>query len=301
MQMTESNGAETLDMWTDDFQKLVIFVWHYIMSTTSGSCRSKCFAHLNGAAICAKQQITSDQPSCKHYVNSVLKSSFPNWCMWLTEVQTLLRPSAQLQGWIAQHTSWTQCCIPHLGKPAENDLSGEEVSARIDSTKSLVTYFKQTHLQNRLEKTLKASVETRCNSLCTMLDSISSQYEGIRTLLEQRGEENRLNCINTETLSHIVAFLARFKEATKALEASKLQPFTWQLCGWSSSDVTFHQQSDTVIAERKMPHSFEWQVSAASPAQAYNVLASQAEKPEAACRPKWSDEHSQRSTTSCER
>ncbi|KAL2088169.1 hypothetical protein ACEWY4_016997 [Coilia grayii] len=54
-----------------------------------------------------------------------------------------------------------------------------------------------------------------------MLDSISCQYEAIRVLLEERGEEDRLTPISRETLLEIVAFLARFKEATKALEASK--------------------------------------------------------------------------------
>ncbi|KAK7149299.1 hypothetical protein R3I94_008813 [Phoxinus phoxinus] len=54
-----------------------------------------------------------------------------------------------------------------------------------------------------------------------MLDSISSQYKAIRALLEERDEEHRLNCMSKDTLHDIVNFLARFKEATKALEASK--------------------------------------------------------------------------------
>ena len=66
-----------------------------------------------------------------------------------------------------------------------------------------------------------ASVETCWNSLHTMLESISSQYEDVRALLEERGEETRLSNLSTETLSDVVAFLARFKDATKALEASK--------------------------------------------------------------------------------
>lgn len=100
-------------------------------------------------------------------------------------------------------------------------MYGEEVTAIIDSAKSLVTYFKQSNLQARLKKTLKNSVETRWNSLHTMLESISSQYEDIHTLLEERGEVDRLTNLDEEVLSDFVAFLERFKEATKALEASK--------------------------------------------------------------------------------
>lgn len=106
-------------------------------------------------------------------------------------------------------------------KLSQEDVYGEEVTTMIDSAKSLVTYFKQTNLQARLKKTLKASVETRWNSQHTMLESISSQYEDIRTLLEERGEVGRLTNLDAEALSDIVAFLGRFKEATKALEASK--------------------------------------------------------------------------------
>ncbi|KAG1968300.1 membrane-spanning 4-domains subfamily A member 8-like [Pimephales promelas] len=46
-------------------------------------------------------------------------------------------------------------------------------------------------------------------------------YEDIRTLLEERGEVDRLTNLDGEVLSDFVAFLVRFKEATKALGASK--------------------------------------------------------------------------------
>ncbi|KAK1887913.1 Zinc finger protein 618 [Dissostichus eleginoides] len=54
-----------------------------------------------------------------------------------------------------------------------------------------------------------------------MLESISCQYEDVRALLLERGEEGRLNDLSEETLNAMVMFLQRFKEATKALEASK--------------------------------------------------------------------------------
>lgn len=65
----------------------------------------------------------------------------------------------------------------------------------------------QSNLQTRLKKTLKTSVETRWNSLHTMLESISSQYEDIRTLLEERGEVDRLTDLDKEALSDTVTFL----------------------------------------------------------------------------------------------
>jgi len=108
-----------------------------------------------------------------------------------------------------------------IGKPSQEDAFGEEVTTLVTGARSLVTYFKQTSLQNLLKKTLKASVETRWNSVHTMLESISCQYEDVRSLLLERGEEGRLNDLSEDTLNAMVMFLQRFKEATKALEASK--------------------------------------------------------------------------------
>lgn len=60
----------------------VISVSLCIISTTSGSWLRESFVHLSGTVHYAKWQITSDQPSYKHYVNTLLMSSSPNWCMW---------------------------------------------------------------------------------------------------------------------------------------------------------------------------------------------------------------------------
>lgn len=54
---------------------------------------------------------------------------------------------------------------------------------------------------------LKASVETYWNSQHIMLAFISSQYEDIRTHLEERQEVARLTNLNEEALTDIVAFL----------------------------------------------------------------------------------------------
>ncbi|KAJ4919149.1 hypothetical protein JOQ06_024339 [Pogonophryne albipinna] len=54
-----------------------------------------------------------------------------------------------------------------------------------------------------------------------MLEWISCQYEDVCALLLEKGEEGRLNDLSEDTLNAMVMFLQRFKEATKALEASK--------------------------------------------------------------------------------
>ena len=79
----------------------------------------------------------------------MLRSFSPNWCMWLTSANIVaaLRSVTRLS--CAAHILKT---VLHtmLRKPAEDDVFG--VSAFLDSAKFLVTYFKQTDLQNRLKK-----------------------------------------------------------------------------------------------------------------------------------------------------
>jgi len=58
--------------------------------------------------------------------------------------------------------------------------------------KSLVTYFKQTSLNSKLEKSLKQESETRWNSKLEMLESINDQYEAITSLLIDKDEVDRL-------------------------------------------------------------------------------------------------------------
>jgi hypothetical protein len=54
--------------------------------------------------------------------------------------------------------------------------------------KSLVTYFKQSSLYSRLEKSLKQESESRWNSKLEMLESVYDQFETITNLLDEKDE-----------------------------------------------------------------------------------------------------------------
>jgi hypothetical protein len=87
--------------------------------------------------------------------------------------------------------------------------------------KSLVTYFKQSSLNSKLEKSLKQESETRWNSKLAMLESIHNQFEAIRNILIEKDEENRIENIDLNILQSLITFLRKFRKASEFLEGSK--------------------------------------------------------------------------------
>ena len=91
----------------------------------------------------------------------------------------------------------------------------------IRECKSLVTYFKHSSLNSKLEKSLKQEVETRWNSKLEMLESINDQFEEISNLLLKRDELGKIENIDSNILQILINFLKKFQEASNFLEGSK--------------------------------------------------------------------------------
>ena len=220
-QLTESNAAVTLDMWTDDYKKIGYLgvTFHCINKKWELVERVLCTAEWDSAL---RKTADNLKPAIIQALRKYNLDEFYSKLVYVTDrgsnIVAALRAVTRLS--CAAHILST---VLHtvLGKKSPDDLFHEEVTAVIEASKSLVTYFKQTTLQNRLKKTLKACVETRWNSLHTMLDSILSQYDDVGDILAERGEQNRLINLSRDVLGDLVSFLARFRDATKALEASK--------------------------------------------------------------------------------
>jgi hypothetical protein len=87
--------------------------------------------------------------------------------------------------------------------------------------KSLVTYFKQSSLYSRLEKSLKQESESRWNSKLEMLESVYDQFETITNLLDEKDELHRIENIDLNVLQILINFLKKFREASNFLEGSK--------------------------------------------------------------------------------
>lgn len=85
----------------------------------------------------------------------------------------------------------------------------------------MVTYFKHSNLNSKLDKTLKQEVETRWNSKLEMLKSINDQFEAITELLSEKNELERIQNIDQSILQILVNFLTKFQEASDFLEGSK--------------------------------------------------------------------------------
>jgi len=91
----------------------------------------------------------------------------------------------------------------------------------IKECKSLVTYFKQSSLNSKLNKSLKQESETRWNSKLEMLESINDQFDLITNILIERDEECKLEKIDINIVQILIKFLSKFREASDFLEGSK--------------------------------------------------------------------------------
>ena len=129
----------------------------------------------------------------------------------------------------------------------------------IEGCKSLVTYFKQSSLYCRLEKSLKQESESRWNSKLEMLESISDQFEMIYDLLTEKDQLERVEIIDITIVEILINFLKKFHEASECLEASKYPTIHLVLpwyktllihCQISSSDDEILKQIKLVVNQK---------------------------------------------------
>lgn len=131
--------------------------------------------------------------------------------------------------------------------------------------KSLVTYFKQTSLNSKLKKSLKQESETRWNSKLEMLESINDQFEEITSLLTDKDELHRIECINFNILQTLINFLRKFREASDFLEGSKYPtlhmviPWYKTLMNYCKSDILDNEILTQIkyVVEQKMKNKIK--------------------------------------------
>ena len=85
------------------------------------------------------------------------------------------------------------------------------------SVKSLVKYFKQSDLNSKLDYTLKQDVCVRWNTQLIMLESYLKSMNGVKELLEERGELYRIEDIDEKLLRELCEFLKPFQECSESL------------------------------------------------------------------------------------
>ncbi|KAK3926013.1 Transposable element Hobo transposase [Frankliniella fusca] len=98
-----------------------------------------------------------------------------------------------------------------------------EILLLIKEAKELVQYMKSTGLASLLKKRVMQEVETRWNSIHTMLFSVLESYDEIVAVLAQHGEDpadSRMQRINRDQLLWLSDFLQEFKAETKTLEGN---------------------------------------------------------------------------------
>lgn len=207
-------GAITLDMWTEDFRK------------NSYLCMTIHYVNENWDLIDRVLHTTLWDSSLKKTgdnIKSLIMQNLEKFDI-SEEFQNLTYVTDRGPNMIAalKNNVRLSCTAHILNNILEKTMDrNTQFSDMINASKSLVKFFKQSGLQNKLTKSLKASVETRWNSSFSMLKSIADVYSEVKELLSQRREESKLIEIRQPCLLKLISFLEKFKIASDEIEATK--------------------------------------------------------------------------------
>jgi len=99
----------------------------------------------------------------------------------------------------------------HTFEKLKNLPNMNKINSLIDSSKELVTYFKQSGLQNKLNNTLKQSIDIRWDSKLAMLESIRDNLLNIKEVaLTNSKIMEKIVDINDQVLNDLISLLKPF-------------------------------------------------------------------------------------------
>lgn len=241
--------AFTFDMWTDQYQyrKFLSMCIHFIdenwelvtkmlgvnefegESATTLNVKLNCQNILN--TFFEKNEVTkifeygiviTDNGS---NVMDVFKLRFPCYCHRLnTYVGWILRdePSPNEKKIREMAAKGKPLKAKHLFCLSEQC---PRIKACIADIKSLVTFFKRSELNSKLEHTLKQNVCTRFNSQLIMLKSYLAASVQIKQILLDRNDLHKIARIDDDLVKELIDFLQFFDECSKTLSGDNYPTF----------------------------------------------------------------------------
>jgi hypothetical protein len=131
-----------------------------------------------------------------------------------------------------------------------------------------VAYIKRAALQENFKTTLKSDSPTRWNSFYFVLESINSNFEKLREVLEERNQSHRLASIDTVLLGQLVPFLQYLKVVSESMESGRKPTlhkvvltfyFVQKICSASPNDHHVLAELKLLLL-RKLGQKFDLQI-----------------------------------------
>ncbi|KAK5862828.1 hypothetical protein PBY51_018186 [Eleginops maclovinus] len=209
-----SGIAVTTDMWTDEFKKRAYTVptSHYISEWKLES--------LILATVEFDPTLKKNSENLHEQITSVLTSYGiqPGKIVFVSDQDSNIKAALRSYHWIPCSAQILNTVLRHTFSKKDDSESIEDVVDMIDYCKEHMAYLKRTGAIASLKHTVNQECDVRWNSKVTMLESIQTQYQDIRELLENRHQEHRLDGIHQDQLTHLIDFLTLFKLAISELE-----------------------------------------------------------------------------------
>jgi hypothetical protein len=156
------------------------------------------------------------------------------------------------------------CMCHKLNLVLEHLFSEEKLQAKfpwildnLHSMKELVTFFKRSGLNSKLNISLKQAVSTRWNSNFIMLESYVKASSQVKQVLLEKGMLNKVKDIDDELVSDLIKFLEPFKKCSDQLSADT-RPTIDKVVVWYHKLMDHINKTDSIHLPEFSEEAMEW-------------------------------------------
>ena len=217
----ESGIGITTDMWTDSFnmRSYTVLTCHFVTEDWKLSSRvisTLEFDHtLRKTAPNIQEQITKELLEIGIPPDSLTKVVF------VSDQGPNIKAALKNYCWIPCAAHVINIILKHTFEERDAPDFMGDVTDQINQCKHLVAYLKKSGSTLSLSHAVVQESETRWNTKADMLHSIARQHGQIRALLQDKGQEHRIEGIQVEVLNTVGEFLTTFKHASVDMEGER--------------------------------------------------------------------------------
>lgn len=211
----------TTDMWTDRYNMRSYTALTCHLITEEWALLSRVISTLEFDANEKKTAANVHEQISKELLDIGIPPQDLSRVVFVTDQGPNIKAALKNYTWIPCAAHVLNNILKHTFEEKEAPAFMTLVTNQILQCKTLVTYLKKSGSSLSLPHAVLQECETRWNSKAAMINSVAKQFRQIHELLEEKGQEQRMDGIQVEVLTTIGEFLCLFKDASEELEGDR--------------------------------------------------------------------------------